>query len=117
MNAFKKILLAASVTTALGGFGLAQAAPDAEAAQALAKKNNCTKCHAVDKAKKATPYTKLAAKWRGKPDAEAKLIDHVTKTPKVKFDDGHEEEHKPVETKDAKEVKNLVQWILSLDKP
>ena len=47
------------------------------------------------------------------PDAEAKLTDMVTKSPKVKFEDGTEEEHGAVKTQDAAQVKNLVQWILS----
>jgi cytochrome c len=32
----------------------------------------------------------------------------------VKFEDGHEEEHKIVKSTDPKEIKNLVDWILSL---
>ncbi|HYM34898.1 MAG TPA: hypothetical protein VET48_05840, partial [Steroidobacteraceae bacterium] len=55
------------------------------------------------------------AKYKGNPDAEAKLIYHITSGEKVKFEDGHEEEHKIVKTKDQKEIKNLVDWILSLE--
>jgi cytochrome c len=87
--------------------------PDADAAQKLAKDSGCTKCHAVDKSKKGPSFQKTAAKYKGKADAEAKLIDMVTKSPKVKFEDGTEEEHKAVQTKDAAQVKNLVQWILA----
>lgn len=93
--------------------GLSHAAVNADAAAALAKKSDCMKCHAIDKDKKATSFKKIAEKWKGKPDAEAKLIDAVTKGPKVKQKDGTEEEHKIVATKDANEVKNLVDWILS----
>ena len=93
--------------------GPAVAAPDADAAQALAKKSGCLKCHAVDKSKKGPSFQKTAAKWKGKADAEAKLYDNVTKAPKVKFEDGTEEEHKTVESKDAKAIKNLVAWILA----
>jgi cytochrome c len=71
------------------------------------------KCHAVDKSKKGPSFQKTAAKYKGKSDAEAKLINSVTKSPKVKFEDGSEEEHKAVDSKDAKEIKNLVQWILA----
>lgn len=91
----------------------AMAAPDAEAAKALAKENGCTKCHAVDKTKKGPSYQKTAAKYKGKADAEAKLYDQLTKSPKVKLEDGTEEEHKALDTKDAAQIKNLVQWILS----
>jgi cytochrome c len=89
------------------------AAPNAEAAESLAKKSGCLKCHAVDKTKKASSFQKTAAKWKGKADAEAKLYDNITKAPKVKFEDGTEEDHKVVDSKDAKEIKNLVSWILA----
>ena len=89
------------------------ASVDADAAQALAKKSGCLKCHAVDKTKKGASFKKTAAKYKGKADAEAKLIDNITKAPKVKFEDGTEEDHKVVETKDMKEIKNLVNWILA----
>lgn len=88
-------------------------AADADAAQALAKKSGCMKCHAIDKAKKGPSYQKVSSKWKGKADAEAKLTDNITKAPKVKFEDGTEEEHKIVDSKDPKEIKNLVQWILA----
>ena len=91
----------------------AAAAVDADAAQALAKKSGCMKCHAVEKSKKGPSFQKTAAKYKGKADAESKLIDNITKAPKVKMEDGTEEEHKVVETKDMKEIKNLVQWILA----
>ena len=88
-------------------------AVDAAAAQALAKKSDCLKCHAVDKTKKGPSYQKIAAKWKGKADAEAKLIDAITKAPKVKLDDGTQEDHKVIATKDAAEIKNVVAWILA----
>lgn len=112
-----KSKLIASLVIAAAGAVLsaapAVAAPDAAAAQALAKQSGCLKCHAVDKSKKGPSFQKTAAKWKGKADAEAKLIDNITKAPKVKFEDGTEEPHKVVETKDMKEIKNLVQWILA----
>ena len=42
---------------------------DADAAQALAKRNDCFKCHAIDKTKKAPPYRRIAARLKTKPDA------------------------------------------------
>ena len=101
---------------AAGAFALStavQAAPDADAAMKLAKESGCTKCHAVDKAKKGPSFQKTAAKYKGKSEGEAKLIDMVTKTPKVKFEDGTEEEHGAVKTKDQAQIKNLVDWILA----
>lgn len=89
-------------------------AADADAAQALAKRSNCFKCHAIDKKKEAKPWKEVAAKLKGNPDAQAKLIKHITTGPKVKLDDGSEEEHPIIKTKNQDEIKNLVDWILSL---
>ena len=86
---------------------------DADAAQALAKKNDCFKCHAIDKYKKGPSYKKIAAKYKGKADGEEKAIKNMTTSPKVKLDDGTEEEHKAINTKDAAAIKNLAQWILA----
>jgi cytochrome c len=88
-------------------------AVDEDAAKALLKSNDCFKCHAVDKTKKGPSYKKIAAKYKGKADAEQKLLDNVTKEPKVKLEDGTEEKHKMIDTKDAKELKNLFEFILS----
>jgi len=85
---------------------------DEAAAEALARKSGCFKCHAIDKKKDGPPYKEIAAKYKGKADAEQKLTTHVTTAPKVKIDD-KEEEHEQLKTKDAGEVKNVVQWILS----
>src|SRR5665811_809513 len=90
------------------------AAVDVDAAKALARENSCFKCHGTDKDKDGPAYTKVAAKYRGKADAEAKLIHHLTSGEKAKFPDGHEEDHKIIKTKDMAEIKNLVDWILSL---
>jgi cytochrome c len=87
---------------------------DAAAAKSLARKSDCFKCHAVDKDKDGPAYHKVAEKYRGKAEAEAKLIHHVTAGEKVKFPDGHEDEHKIVKTENMDEIKNLVDWILSL---
>jgi cytochrome c len=90
-------------------------ASDADAAKALARQNNCFKCHAIDKEKDGPAYKKVAEKYKGKPTAEAHLIEHITSGEKAKFPDGHEEEHKIVKTsppKDMAQIKNLVQWIL-----
>jgi cytochrome c len=87
---------------------------DADAANKLAKRNDCFKCHAVDKTKKGPSYKSIAAKYKGKPDAEAKIIKQITTAPKVKLEDGTEEDHKVIDTKDQKELKNLAGWILSL---
>lgn len=91
----------------------ALAAVDAEAARALAKSNDCLKCHAIDKDKKGPSLQKISAKYKGKPDAEDKVIKGMTEGKKVKLPDGTEEDHKKIGTKDPKELKNLADWILS----
>lgn len=94
---------------------VASAAVDEDAAKALAKKNDCFKCHAVDKTKKGPSYKKIAAKYKGKEaEGEQKMIKNITTGPKVKLEDGSEEDHKIIDTKDQAEIKNLVHWILSL---
>jgi cytochrome c len=91
---------------------LAQA--DEKAALALLKRNDCTKCHSPTKTKKGPSYKKISEKYKGKADAEEKLIKQMTSGPKVKLEDGTEEDHKIIDTKDPKELKNLVEWIRSL---
>ena len=90
----------------------ARAAPDAEAALALARANNCFKCHSVSKDKDGPSFKKTAEKYRGKPDAQAKVMHHLTSGEKAKFPDGHLEDHKIIDTKDDAQIKNLVDWIL-----
>lgn len=90
-------------------------AADASAAQSLAQKSGCFKCHGVDKKKDGPALRDAAAKYRGNADGEQKLIFHVTSGEMVKFDDGHEEAHKKVKSSDPNEVKNLVDWILALE--
>jgi cytochrome c len=105
-------LLKGVVTLLLSCTALSAHALDVAAAEALSKKSNCSKCHSVDKEKDGPSFKKTAAKYKGKADAEAKLTQHITSGPKVKID-GVEEEHQIVKTKDAAEIKNLVQYILS----
>jgi len=104
---------AALVSVALAFSGGAAFAIDADAAQALAKKSGCFKCHAVDKDKKGPSFAKTSAKLKGKADALDEVIKVITTSPKVKFDDGSEEEHKAVKSDNKDEVKNLAEWILS----
>lgn len=86
---------------------------DEDAAKVLFKKNDCTKCHAPAKSKKGPSLQKIAKENKGKADAEAKMLKHMTTGPKVKLEDGTEEEHKIIDTKDQAEMKNLIQWILA----
>ena len=92
------------------------AAADAAAAQALARQSGCFSCHSVDKDKVARSWTEIATKLKGDKDAQAKLIKHLTTGPKVKTLDGSEADHPVIKTKDQEQIKNLVDWILSLAK-
>jgi cytochrome c len=91
------------------------AAPvDVKAAETLARQSNCLKCHAVDVKKVGPAWKDVAAKYLGSLGAEDKLYKHVTTGRKAKFDDGHEENHPVVKTRDPDRINNLVNWILSL---
>jgi cytochrome c len=85
---------------------------DAAAAEALAKKSGCLKCHSVSQTKDAPSYKEIAAKYKGKPDGQTALVSFVTTNPKVKVD-GKEELHDALKTKNEAEIKNVVEWILS----
>ena len=107
------LLLTGSLFVALAGLAPVHAAVDEAAAKALAKKNDCFKCHAIDKSKKGPSYKKIAAKYKEKKLGEKDAIKQMTTGPKVKLEDGTEEDHKNIDTRDQKELSNLAQWILS----
>ena len=115
----KSQVISTALLTVIAAFtmNVAMAADvDADAAKKLAKSNDCFKCHAEAKAKKGPSYKSISEKYKGKANAEARLIEHITSGEKAKFADGHEEEHKIVKTsppKDMEQIKNLVQWILA----
>ena len=109
-------LVTSILTAAIAMFAVADGHAetiDAAAAQALAKKNDCFKCHAMDKTKKGPSIKKIAEKYRGKADGQEKAIKNMTTGPKVKLDDGTQEDHKIIDTKDMKELKNLANWMLA----
>ncbi|MDR2015256.1 MAG: cytochrome C [Azoarcus sp.] len=90
-------------------------AVDVEAAKSLVRRNSCLKCH--DVGRDATPFKKIAERYRGDAKAEDKLINHLTSSPEVTYLDGKtKEEHniaKTVPPKDEAQLRNLVQWVLS----
>ena len=113
----QKTLGLMAVTAAFLLASTPSSAVDVDAAKALARQNNCFRCHSVAKEKDGPAWSKVAEKYKGKATAEARLIEHITSGEKAKFPDGHEEDHKIVKTdppKDMAQVKNLVDWILSL---
>jgi cytochrome c len=109
------LLLSMALAFAGLAWSVAVFATDEPAAQELAKASGCFKCHGVEKKKDGPALRDAAAKYRGTADAEEKLIFHVTSGERVKFEDGHEEEHKKVKTKNPNETRNLVRWILALE--
>jgi cytochrome c len=113
-------LVSALVALTVCFFSVKAIAVDADSAIGLAKQNACFKCHNYTKEqqdkkpKDGKPWYEVASKYKGKADAENKLLTHINTGPKLKFPDGHEEEHKIIKTKDEAQQKNLVNWILSL---
>lgn len=89
-------------------------AVDPDAAKAFAKQNNCFRCHGVDKDKDGPAWNKIGPKFKGDPKGEEKLLHHLSSGETAKFPDGHEEAHMILKSDDQKEIKNLVDWILSL---
>ena len=74
----------------------------ASAQEALAKSEGCLNCHAVDAKKVGPSFKDVAAKYKGKADAEATLVDKLTKGA------GH-----PATKAKPDDVKGLVKWVLS----
>jgi cytochrome c len=80
---------------------LAFAAP-ASAQEALAKSDGCLNCHAVDTKKVGPSFKDVAAKYKGKPDAEAMLV------AKISEGKGH-----PKTKASGADATNLIKWVLS----
>ena len=80
---------------------LAFAAP-ASAQEELAKSDGCLNCHAVDTKKVGPSFKDVAAKYKGKPDAEATLVK------KISEGQGH-----PKTKASGADATSLVKWVLS----
>lgn len=107
-----KTLIVPLAAVLLAGSGFLASAADDAAAEALMKKSGCFKCHSVDKKKDGPAYKEVAAKHKGKADAEQELYKHLTTSPTVKIE-GKEEKHPKLKTDDDAQVKNVIQYILS----
>jgi cytochrome c551/c552 len=75
----------------------------AEASEALAKSNGCMNCHDVATKKAGPSFKDIAAKHKGKADAEATLIAKV----------GDAKKH-PANKASEADRKAIVQWILAM---
>ena len=82
----------------------------APAQEELAKKHACLACHAIDKKLVGPAYKDVAAKYRGDPNAEAKLVDKVKKGSQGTW--GQVPMPPNANVPDA-DVRALVKWILS----
>ena len=111
-NTKRSILAAVLAASGLWLAGAEAQTVDVDAAEALAKKSGCMKCHSVSAKKEGPPFRETAAKYKGKPDGEAALAKHLTSNPKIKVD-GKEERHDSLKTKSDADIKNVVQYILS----
>ena len=80
-------------------------AADAAAAQALARQNNCFRCHDVEAKKVGPAWKEVAVKYKGNKDAEATLVKHLT---------GGSPDHPAIKARNPDDSKNLVAWILEL---
>lgn len=113
MNIRQSLILAATAAA----FASPCLAADAEAAKELAEQNNCMQCHGVKKEKDGPSFMKTAEKYRGKANAEEEIVKHLNSGREIKLADGTKEKHKIIKTippNDAAQVKNLVQYILSV---
>ena len=89
---------------------LASLSAPALADLALAAKNNCTACHAVDRKLVGPAYQDVARKYAGQKDAEARLAESVRKGSAGKWGPV------PMPANNAPsdaDVKTLVKWILA----
>jgi len=93
----KSFLIAAAAVASVALAGVAQASEE------MAQKDGCLACHAIDKKKMGPAYKDVAAKYKGKADAEAMLVTKISTAkghPKVKASED--------------DVKSLVKWILAM---
>ena len=93
----KSIVIAAVVAIGMATAGAASAQ------EALAKSSGCLNCHSLDAKKMGPSFKDVAAKYKGKADAEATL---ATKISTAK---GH-----PEVKASPDDVKSLVKWVLAM---
>ena len=78
------------------------AAGTASATEALAKSSGCLTCHAVDKKKMGPSFKDIAAKYKGKADAQATLVKAL----------GDAKSHPEVKAK-GDDLTTIVKWVLA----
>lgn len=91
-------IAAAFATVALSGTAMAGTAED------LIASNKCSKCHTATTTKKGPSWASIAEKYKGKPDAEANLV-NMLKT-------GGADDHNKVVASDA-DLKAIIAIVLA----
>jgi cytochrome c len=107
-------VVSGAIALSFSASAFAADAVDAAAAKSLARKNSCLRCHSTTKKKEGPTYGEIAYKYKGVPDAQQKLIGHITLgQDRVKLTDGHTEDHHVIKSATPEQVKNLINWILA----
>lgn len=97
------------LTLALVAAGLMLAGP-ALADEALAKKDMCLNCHAIDKKLMGPSFKDIAAKYKGNKEAEKMLAESIAKGSKGKFG----AIPMPPQPKAEGDAAALAKWIMGL---
>jgi cytochrome c len=79
----------------------------------MLRDNECLKCHSVTRDKIGPAWEDVAAKYRGRPDAEERLVKHLTTAPIIDLD-GNPETHRAITRMSEAQVRMLSRWLLSL---
>jgi cytochrome c len=108
-----QLALAGSLFLALSAMSPAQAGVDAAQAESLMRADKCGSCHHPTRTRGGPSLKSIAEKYEGKDDAVATLITFMTTGPTIVDEDGEEDEHKIVRTKNQAELENLARWILA----
>ena len=91
--------------------GLGLLAMQAQASEALARKNNCLGCHAVGTKLVGPAYKDVAAKYAGQADAQAALVQSIRNGSVGKWSELPMPAHPKLSEADAKK---LAAWVLGL---
>ena len=92
----KLIVIAVVAAAAVASSGMANAQ------EALAKSSGCMNCHAMDTKKMGPSFKDIAAKYKGKADAEAGIVANIAAAK------GH-----PAVKVSGDDLKSLVKWALA----
>jgi cytochrome c len=91
---------------------MAEAKPTLSQADGLAllKKSNCLLCHSIEKKVVGPAYKDVAAKYRGQPDAEARLFTKVTTGGKGVWG----QTPMPAQMANRDDIRTLIHFVLAL---